>query len=231
MSIFHTVNVPCPACGATVEFDAVYSLNADRRPDLRAAILDGSFQRKDCPQCSEEFRMEPEITYIDVGRGQWIAAYPIEKRTQWPQIEEGARATFSRAYGDRASAAAREIGAGMKARVVFGWTGLAEKLLAHENGLDDVILELTKTAMLRGMEKPPLAIGSSLRLAAVEEEHLIFGWISEAKGELRELLRVPRALYNDIAASPGPWESLRGSLTAGLFVDVNRLLLPTAAAG
>lgn len=33
----------CPACGAELEAETVASVNADRRPDLRDAILDGIF--------------------------------------------------------------------------------------------------------------------------------------------------------------------------------------------
>jgi hypothetical protein len=43
MSMFESIAVACPACGTQVDFDAVQSVNADRRPDLRAAILAGTF--------------------------------------------------------------------------------------------------------------------------------------------------------------------------------------------
>ena len=147
MSIFNAVTVSCPSCGSPVQFEAVFSLNADRRPDLRDAVLNGSFQRQACSQCNTEFRLDPEMTYVDVARGLWIAAFPYAKLGQWKELEEQARATFNRAYGEHASAAAREIGAGMKARLTFGWAGLREKLVAADAGFDDVILELAKTAL------------------------------------------------------------------------------------
>ena len=46
MSIFESTELACPACGAINAFEAVNSVNADRRADLRRAILDGSFQRQ-----------------------------------------------------------------------------------------------------------------------------------------------------------------------------------------
>jgi CpXC motif protein len=230
MSIFNVVKVSCPSCGASVEFNAVFSLNADRRPDLRAAVLDGSFQRQSCPQCNTEFRLDPEMTYVDVGRGLWVAAFPYAKLGQWKELEEQARATFDRAYGAKASAAAREIGAGMKARLTFGWAALREKLVAAEAGMDDVILELAKTAIVRGLDKAPVGVGTEMRLARVEGDDMAVAWINGADEQVKEILRVPRSLYDEIAADLTTWAALRASLTAGPFVDVNRLLLPQAAA-
>src|SRR5678815_2165427 len=72
MSIFKTVELPCPTCATRVSLELVHSVNADRRPDLRQAVLDGTFQREQCPACGLAFRVEPEFTYIDVGRGQFV---------------------------------------------------------------------------------------------------------------------------------------------------------------
>src|SRR5437879_9048961 len=82
MSMFQTMTVNCPECGTAVDFKAVISVNADRRSDLRAAIIDGSFQRQPCPKCGKDFRLDPELTYVDVGRGQWIAVFPVAKLGQ-----------------------------------------------------------------------------------------------------------------------------------------------------
>jgi len=228
MSVFDRVEVTCPGCGAPVNFNAVFSLNADRSPHLRAAVLDGTFQREVCGKCNEGFRLDPEMTYIDVGRGQWIAAFPYAKMEQWPTMEAQARATFDRAYGPKASAAARELGAGMKPRLTFGWGALREKIFIAEAGFDDVILELAKTAMVRGMDNPPVGFGTELRLANVEGDQLVIAWINGENEEVREIMRVPRSLYDGIGANLAPWESLRTSLSSGLFVDVNRLLVVPA---
>ena len=113
-----------PRLRRPVDFQAAVSVNADRRPDLRDAILDGSFQRMPCPKCSKHFRLDPQLTYSEVGRGQWIAAFPIAKLGTWKEFEDVARTSFNQAYGPQASAMARELGAGMKPRVTFGWGGL-----------------------------------------------------------------------------------------------------------
>src|SRR4051794_842720 len=148
MSMFRTMPVTCPECGTAVEFNAVFSVNADRRPDLRAAILDGSFQRQPCPRCGKTFRLDPEMAYADLGHGQWIAVFPVAKLGRWKELEEEARATFAQAYGPQAPAVARQLGARMRPRLTFGWGGLREKLVAADHHLDDVTLELVKLAIV-----------------------------------------------------------------------------------
>ena len=229
MSIFRKVSVNCPACGAAVEFNAVFSVNVDRRQDLRDAVLDGTFQREDCPHCSKAFRLDPELTYVDVGRGQWIAAFPVAKQAQWRELEQNVRALFSKAYGEKASAVAREIGAGLKARLVFGWTALREKVYAADQGLDDVILELTKAAMVRGLDHPPTGPGTELRLLSIEGDTLLVAWLNAADESARELLRVPRSLYDEIAADTSGWAGLQEEISSGPFVDLDRLLVPAPA--
>jgi hypothetical protein len=227
MSRFSVVTVPCPSCGSPVEFNAVFSLNADRRPDLRDAVLDGSFQRQPCPQCHEEFRLDPEFTYVDVGRGQWISVHPAARLNEWKELEARTQATFSRGYGESAPPAAGEIGAGLKARLVFGWAALCEKLIAQENGLDDVILELAKAALIRGLDNPPVGKGTALRLAGVDGESLAVAYLNTADEGATEILRVPRSLYDEIAADPAAWHALHEELSAGPFVDINRRLIPS----
>jgi CpXC motif protein len=234
MSMFNVVPLPCPSCGKTVDFNAVISVNADRRPDLRAAILDGSFQREACPQCNKEFRLDPELTYMDVGRGQWIAAYPVAKLPAWQAIEAQVKDTFDRAYGERASRVAREIGAGMTPRLTFGWSALREKLVIVEYELDDVIVELAKTALVRGMDKPPVALHTEMRFLGIqpgtEGATMAVAWLNSNDEGVREIFQVPRSLYDGIAADMGAWDLLRTELLEGPFVDMNRLLVEGAAA-
>ena len=228
MSRFQTQTLSCPSCGESVEFEAVISVNADRRPDLREAILDRSFQRQDCPKCGTSFRLDPAMNYLDVGRGQWIAAFPIANLGQWKTMEEQAGSTFARAYGEKASAAARSIGSGLRPRVTFGWAALREKLLAAEHQLDDANLELVKTAILRGLHNSPMGAETELRLVAVEGSELVMAWTRAVNEEIVEGLRVPRSMYDEIAADSAGWQALREELSAGLFVDMNRLLVSTA---
>ena len=225
MSVFRTATINCPACGAALEFKVALSVNADRRPDLRAAIIDGSFQREECPKCSEPFRLAPEFTVIDVGRGQWIAVFPLTKLGHWQEHDEQARATFAQAYGAHAPAAVRAMAARMKPRIVFGWAALREKLVVLDHHLDDVNLELLKLAIVRSSQGSPLSNETELRFIDVEEDRLLLAWIRALTEQVIEVLKVPRQAYDDIAANQTGWQPLRKELSAGLFVDMNRLLV------
>ena len=229
MSIFNAVDLSCPSCGGPVHFNAVFSLNADRRKDLRMAVLDGSFQRETCAQCGKGFRLDPSFTYIDVEHDQWIAAHPYARLDEWEQLERQARATFNKAYGASASKAAKEIGERMKPRITFGWAGLREKIVAAEVKLDDVVLELTKSALIRGIDEAPIGIGTEIRLIDVEQDTLVFAWIDGVNEKINEILRTPRAIYNEIVADRGSWSAIEETLTSGPFVDMNKMLVAAKA--
>jgi len=225
MSRLHTETFPCAKCAQPLSMGIVASINADRRPDLRGVVLDDSYQRGRCEACGTAFRAEPELTYLDGRRKQWILVQPARLLAQWPALEQNARDAFETAYGEQAPDDARELGEGMRARVTFGWAGFREKLLCAEHGLDDIALELLKFALLRSMDDVPLADDHALRLVAVRADELQLVWCL-ASGDLGiETIPVPRAVYDEIAADrEGVWQPLRAELSAGPFVDMDRIL-------
>jgi len=225
MSIFQSMAANCPACGTENMVEVAASVNADRRPDLRQQIIDGTFQTVHCQSCGTNFRLQPSFTYIDVGRRLWILAHPIDDLTQWQTLENEARTVFDTAYGSVAPKIARELGATLAARIVFGWPAMREKLVCHAAGLDDVELELLKLAVVRDVQNAPLADGSELRLDRAEDDALVFAWLDSSTEEVLKTLRAPRAAYGELAEDPAAWAALRGRLAGQLFVDVNRLLI------
>lgn len=228
MSIFVPVSVACPACQAQVEFRLGHSVNADRRPDLRDEILDRSFQRATCEKCSEVFRMDPEITYFDSARKQWILAQSVSNLTNWRAYETQAEATVERTYGPNSAFAAQALGQRLSVRVVFGWAALREKLLCRQHELDDVTLELLKVMVLRSLDQQPFSDDVELRLVEVKEHELALAWMDPRTEAVQQLLDVPKDLYAGIVADAASWAALRDEISAGPFVDMNRLLLPAA---
>jgi len=230
MSIFKAMQLACPVCRKPFDYEAVHSVNADRRPDLREAILDGSFQQVDCPACKARFRLDPSFNYLDVGKGLWIAAEAVTGLADWKAREEAARELFESAYGEGASGMAREIGAGMKARVTFGWPALREKVLIAENGLDDVAIEACKAAAMRVQSELPFSGDADLRLVAVKGDRLVLAWINPADGEAGEKLAVSRSLHDEIAADEaGDWFEFKRDYEGAFFVDLNRMLVTQPA--
>jgi len=229
MSLFATVNVPCPACGEQVAFNAVHSVNADRRPDLREAIQKGAFQSQACPSCGKTFRMDPRFTYLDVGRNQWIAVFPHAEMDQWRTREEEVQHLYDRSFGREAPPLARNIGAAMKPRLVFGWPALWEKLAVDDHGLEDVQVELLKVGLLRSLPESPLSFATELRFLEVPTNNpteLSFAWVNSTTADFVQGVSVPRALYDDVALRGDEWKSLRAEFAHALFLDMNRLIVP-----
>jgi hypothetical protein len=227
MSIFVSTDIPCPSCNAPVTFATVHSVNADRRPDLRDAVVAGSFQRKTCGACGKEFRMDPQFNYLDVGRKQWIGVMPVSELDSWRAHEEKTRELWSRAFGDRAPAAAREAGAGVRPRLVFGWAALSEKLAIDAAGLDDLRIELLKIGLLRNMEESTFGTALELRFVGVDAADptfLDFAWLESDTADFVEGLRVPRELYDDVANEPEAWAAISRDLAGALFLDMKRLV-------
>jgi hypothetical protein len=225
MSLFEPAEVACPACGTTMEFNLAASVNADRRPDLRLEILAGSFQRVACGACGTLVRLPPALTYMDVARGQWILTKPAADFADWTALEDIARQTFDLSYGPAASGPAQAIGKGLRPRIVFGWAALREKLLAAEEGIDDVLLELAKLAALRTVTGAPLNDESELRLVDADGDVLTLAWlVSETEQELADL-QLQRSSLTAISSDEA-WTPLRARLNEALFVDFGRLLLP-----
>lgn len=227
MSLFRTGSIDCPACAKSLPFQTAYSINADRRPDLRAAILDGSLQRMDCPHCGARFRLDADFTVLDIARGQWLFAAPVARIAEWDEVEAQARALFGQAYGSAAPEIAQQLGAKLRPRIVFGWPALREKLLAADLKLDDVALEGVKATLLRhGGPIPALAV-AELRLVGAQGDELLFEWLRSYDGAAGDALVVPRALHDEIAAdAQGGWAEFRAGFADALFVDLKRQLLP-----
>jgi hypothetical protein len=228
MSLFKETVIDCPSCARSLSFETVHSLNADRRPDLREAILGSRFQRTSCPHCGAGFRLDCDFTILDVKRGQWIVAAPVAAIAEWEAREAAARAMFARAYGAEAPGLAREIGAKLKPRIVFGWPALREKLLVADLGLDDVALEAVKATVLRASSSIPGRAVSELRLVATDKKDLVLAWQRSYDGAAGPVLAIPRELHDRIAAREegDGWDAFRAGFEGALFVDLKRELQP-----
>ncbi|WP_343079647.1 CpXC domain-containing protein [Ostreiculturibacter nitratireducens] len=225
MSLFTTMNVTCPSCGQTMTMEAVGSVNADRRPDLREAILENVFQQVPCVNCGANFRLEPEFSYLDVGNGQWIAAMPARRMVDFREIEPETQESFDSAYGKSAPLEAQAVGEGLTPRLTFGWQGLREKILLGEEKLDDGIVELCKLEVMRNIDEAPVGEDVELRLYIADESLLTFLFLDINSEETLEEAQAPRALYDEIAAKRDQYGPLLDRLTSGPFVDMRRLYM------
>jgi hypothetical protein len=170
-------------------------------------------------------RLTPHLSYLDLGRGQWILVEGGDKLEDWETAEAEARITFDRSFGPDAPPSARDLGAGLAPRIVFGWPALREKLVCQDLSLEDTVLELLKVAILRNVPDSPLADQTELRLSGETDGNLRFTWIETATEKPISGIEVPREIYDGVAGDEGSWAAIRAKLDGGLFVDFKRLLI------
>jgi hypothetical protein len=224
MSLFSTIETECPSCDVTSSYELVFSVNADRRPELRTQILDRSFQRLICPSCSTAFRIEPQFTYVHSGGHQFLTVWPSSDLIHWAEQEARAEKAFNRLWGAEADPVAAAIGSELVRRVVFGWEAVREKILAADLGINDVTLELVKLALLRNERDLLDGPAFALRLVGLQNDTLALGVFEHGNEDVSEVITVPRALLDEIEADEQSWEELREQLNAGTFVDMGRLI-------
>ncbi|MEX0280277.1 MAG: CpXC domain-containing protein [Arenibacterium sp.] len=230
MSLFQPINLICPNCETLIVMEAVGSVNADRRPDLRDDIMENRFQDVTCHNCLESFRLQPNFNYLDAGRGQWIASMPAGHVEDHAQIAEDVTALFDKTYGKDAPAAAQDVGNELTVRLTFGWPSLREKLIVREHELDDVQLEMLKMDLMRRVPSAPLADSTELRLIDVADDLMMFAWFDTTTEEVFQDFAVRRALYDDIGENAEAWAALRDQLGDGVFVDMRKLFFTNEAA-
>lgn len=228
MSLFETNDVECPSCGASVSFDLVYSVNADRKPELREAILDETFQSQDCPACGRGFRIEPELTYLHVRKGIWIGCWQTQRLAEWEVWAAQAQASFDKSFGANASPAAKTLGAELTARVTFGWSALREKIIVLENDISDVTLEVVKAHILRQEGEAP-RLDADLRLIDLTDDDLVFAWVEREMGLRRGTFAVDRGLLGAVEAEAEAFAPLREAVDGGMHVDLQRMTLAPSA--
>jgi len=225
MSLFSSMTVTCPTCDSSFTVDAVGSVNADRRPDLRDEILDNSFQTVTCDTCGDSFRLEPDFNYLDMGRGQWIAGKPVGRRADYEQAEAETQQDFDRSYGPSTGPGAQEIGKALQARLTFGWPAVREKILINESGLDDELVELLKIELLRRLPEITLTSETEMRLVGAGDDTLEIVWINPMTEEVTQSVNVRRELYDEVAGNAEGWAPIAEQLHQGMFVDAQRLYI------
>jgi CpXC protein len=224
MSVFNQAQAVCGKCGTENGVSLAASVNADRRPDLRQAILDGTFQSTKCGNCGTQLRLPAHMTYLDIGRGQWTLVDSFESLPNWRAAEDEAKLAYDLAFGPDSPEESREIGEGLKPRLVFGWPALREKIVCGDLGLDDTFLELLKMSIIANVAQPPVADETELRLTGGGDEKLQFAWIVSNSEQTIATLEVPRGAYDDIVDDADDWAAARADLDGHMFVDIKRLV-------
>lgn len=202
MSTLVPWTVTCAACGLSQEAEVADSVHVSGRPDLRDAILEGSFHRFMCARCGVFTTIERVLAYTDFDRWHWFVVVPRDEVRAAPHWVDFERSAFDATMVTGCPPwVASEWGPRMIRRVVFGLASLREKLIAFDQGIDDRVLEILKwdIHMSYGL---PLEVERELVLVGIEPDAWTFAYRGGAASRGAEgTLVVSPNRYVELAAA------------------------------
>ena len=234
MSITETYLIDCE-CGARVETLCCLSINAERHPHLREALLDRTLHQFQCGACGAALAVEKKLAYIDLAQRQFYSVAPERDRGDERALTQDVVAAWNLAFGDQAPVS---VGAlfgtdRFQVRLCFGLEELREKVIAREAGIDDLALEVLKAELMAGSPDWAGRAVRTLRLDHVEPDGRLAFLLERATEPPTILpagLLVERARYEELAGAP--WRDLLArwpGIAWGPHVSVLRLAPPAAA--
>jgi hypothetical protein len=153
MSTWVPTPITCEKCGYGWPAPLLRGIHVTRLPEVRAAILDRTFQVFDCPLCGHSVHIENSTVYTDFARWHYLAVEPEEEpdRTaaRHRQIEE-----YDGAF-TWGPPPAQELGRNLRRRIVFGHPALREKLVLWDASADDRTVEAAKALTNDGAPPTP----------------------------------------------------------------------------
>lgn len=129
MSIIKEASAPCSKCGEKQVIRIYRSINVSEDPQLKEKVRNGSLFLWECPHCGQVNLAKYETLYHD----------PAARLMVWLLPEEDISETQMKAITMHTKAMG-----GYTLRRVTDMGSLMEKVLIHDAGLDDVVLEMCK---------------------------------------------------------------------------------------
>ena len=129
MSLMRKSKAACCKCGGSHEMNIYRSINAADDPELKQKVMDGSLFVWECPDCGQMNLVKYECLYHDPEKKLMVWLLPSG---ELPETEMTAIQNHTKAMGD------------YTLRRVSDVTGLMEKVLLVEEGLDDRVMEMCK---------------------------------------------------------------------------------------
>ena len=129
MSIIKEASAPCSKCGEKQVIKIYRSINVSEDPQLKEKVRNGSLFLWECPHCGQVNLAKYETLYHD----------PAARLMVWLLPEGDISETQMKAITMHTKAMG-----GYTLRRVTDMGSLMEKVLIHDAGLDDVVLEMCK---------------------------------------------------------------------------------------
>jgi hypothetical protein len=222
VSTFLDQDITCRSCGQSWVRPVATFLDAP--PDLdraRAELQQDRFQRFACPGCGQRAIAARPLRWCDRQARLWVAMLPDAAERQWPRWERDVR---TMAAWDIAQDGTDTTDlSGWTLRLVFGLLALREKLIAHQEDLDDASLEVMKLELLDAHPDLERKASHRLRLADAGENLLSFA-ARDDRGRWQGAAAT-RARLAAIHADPGLQAEARAAVVAGPYVDLGRMLV------
>jgi hypothetical protein len=226
MSITHEYSIECD-CGAIVDVTCCQSLNAERHPHLRDALLERTLHVFECGGCGRNLVVDKLLTYIDLERRQFCGVAPDNDRERERELAEDLVAAWNLALGEGAPVSVATLFQTDRfhVRLCFGLEELREKLVAADAGLDDLALEVYKAELLASNAEWAETGVRTLRLDHVEPDgRLAFHFERGTDSVLEIGVLVDRGRCDEIAARP--WREILSQfpgIASGPHVSLLRL--------
>jgi hypothetical protein len=132
MSKRSSATVQCPSCGVSQNFSFYSSITATINPELRDAVLNGTFFNVSCAKCRTAITLDRPVLYSDPQK-RWMVWY----------LPEGTDSETN----DAMDQTSLMLGSLIRKRVVYTTDELIEKVYAIETGISDWALISLKRAL------------------------------------------------------------------------------------
>lgn len=213
--------VACPRCGNTVAANVVNSLGPDDK-NLKK-LFDGSLNRVKCPSCGAEFIIETSLTYRDNARPFIVFCLQEPEDGNTEQIENDVDAMAT-------DAAMKENIARPVVRLTFSRADFIEKIMLHNCGYDDRLVEFAKLQLFRSLDELQLSRSRHRLLfdySKTDEESLMFLVYDIDEHKAVNAVQVPMEDYRGLERELEQNKNLQTELEAafpGCYVSADRLL-------
>lgn len=203
------------------------SLNAGRHPHLREQVLERTLHRFRCPSCERLLVIDSDFFWFDYHRKEFIGVFPAAMRTRSAECEAVLASTFEYTMRDYAPQFIKNYSEGFFVRTVFGVEELREKIIVHDAGLDDVVLEMVKLELFAA--HPELVTGGAVTFrldALLDDGSLVLlpeGFDGDLMGQPPLAIGVKREIYDALAPHRDELLRQQPAIISGSHVSMRRL--------
>ncbi len=215
------IKVKCPKCGKEFRAEPVTAIIPDDG-NLRK-LLDGSLNKVKCAACGVEFALETPLTYRDKANSFIVFCLqpPEDGNTESIENDVDAMAT---------DAAMNEGIARPTVRLTFSRPDFIEKIMLHNAGYDDRLIEFAKLQLFRSLDELQLSRSRHRLLfdfSKTDDQSLMF--IVYDRDELKAVnaVQVPMDDFRSLEEELEKNADLQKELDAafpGCYVSADRLL-------